>query len=354
MNRLILPLLAILAATYVATAAFFQGAINGPAGVITGVFKPTGTPTYVGNASFPGVIFYGYDTGTGVYVTVQDTSPGAHPYDPTAWNNGSSQCLNPTVCSSGSGYDPTAAPTGDTMSGMSVDYGTAFIFPGTYSPPGATGSGYGSYVRIASPDPIRTATDLSNGSSGDTFILACTFMMTSNPAGGSQPLVCGRPYCPDFTYYQGAFTVDVATSKLVFAWNTSSTQNCGGSPTAPGTITSSGALSLNTIHTAIAVAWNASAPPGHVSINVYLDGSLMGSATGTDMYDVSFSHANQEDQSMEAALIHIFGNGHSDPGFIGSVYQHILATGNGVHTAWDSTTPATSLFNNPYQMLLHP
>lgn len=354
MSKLFKIIAGLIITCVVAHAAFFQGAVNGPSQIIMGVFKPTGTPTYVGSSSFPGVIFYGYDTGTGVYVTVQDTSPGAHPYDPTAWNNGSSQCLPGSTC--GSGYDPVAAPTGDTMSGTMVDYGTAFIFPGTYSPPMTPPplGGYGSYVRIATPDPIRTATNLSVGSSGDTFILACTFMMTSNPVAMTQPLICGRSYCPDPNYYQGAFIVDPSNAKLVFAWNTSSTQNCGSSPTPPATITSGSALSLNTIHTAIAVAWNASAPPGHVSINVYLDGSLMGSITGSDMYDVPFNNSNSEDQLMNAALIHIFGNGHSDPGFIGSEYQTIIATGNGVHTTWDSTTPATSLFNNPYQMLLHP
>lgn len=308
-----------------------------------GQFKPTGTPTYVGNPSFPGMLFYGFDTGAGAYSIPLDCSPG-HAYDPVAPNNGVSPCYSGSSCPNG--FDPDIS----VMSWGSTTYGSAFQWVNTFLEPGQ-----GSYVITQSPDALRTAVDLSNGVSGDTFIMFATFMPTAIPAGGSVPVIFGRGYSLDNSYFICAFAMEPTTGKILFLWNNNvpSTLNMcsvGGTCPANQSLASASGMSLNAIHTAIAVCWNASAPTGAVSVNLYLDGSLVGSTTGSNMYDVSNSISALEDQLQFGASFHAFGPGQSDAGFPGSIYQGGIATGNGVHSSWGATA-AGSLATNPYLML---
>jgi hypothetical protein len=178
-------------ASSLANGAFRRGSVT-----IQGQVKPTGTPTYVGNAQFPGMLFYGFDTGLGVYTTVLDCPTGpVHNWDPP-----NSIGAMPSYAGSGSTpYDPKQSSLvfGSTAFGNTMVWqGASLILPGV-------GSFVGNVGAFDYPDtgpggsPLRDAVNLQAAGTGASFIMGATFMLTANTPGGSSPLIFGRASLPD-------------------------------------------------------------------------------------------------------------------------------------------------------------
>lgn len=300
-----------------------------PAGTF-GLVKPTGFPTLLTNPL--GIIFCGFDTGTGVYSIPQDCSPG-HTFDPTHYIGGGSPNIYQNVSSSPP-YDPDISqmPVGSTPGG------TAFLFPGTFLKPGVgTCTTGNSFDGGGGPGgtPLRDAVNLLSAGTGAAFTMFCTFLQSSNTLSGASPLICGRGMNLDSNYYICAFLANIS-SQLSFNWSLST------AGTSPASIAMAGNYSLNAVHTAVTVCWNTA--PGVTSINLYLDGVLVASTTGTTMADVSSSSSSFEDQILAGAQFHV-GAGQSDKGAPQSVYWFGVAP-----QQW-TPTQVTSFSANPYQYL---
>lgn len=300
-----------------------------PASGVLGLVKPTGTPTMLANPL--GIIFCGFDTGTGVYSIPQDCSPG-HTFDPTHYLNGSSPVIYPNVL--GPPYDPDISqmPVGSTPGG------TAFLWPGTFLKPGVgsvtTGNSFEGNIGPGGT-PLRDAVNLLSAGTGAAFTMFCTFLQSGNTLSGASPLICGRGMNLDSNYYICAFLANI-NSQLSFNWSADT------SGASPASIAMSGNYSLNAVHTAVVVCWNTA--PGVTSINLYLDGTLVASTTGTAMADVSSASASYEDQIQAGAQFHV-GAGQSDQGAPQSVYWFGVAP-----QKWTPTQVA-DFSANPYQYL---
>lgn len=298
---------------------------------VLGLVKPNGMPTLLANSL--GIIFYGFDTGTGVYSIPQDCSPG-HTFDPTHYLNGSSPVISPAA--------PPNDPDISQMPVGSTPGGTAFLWPGTFLKPGVgTVTTGNSFDGGGGPGGtlLRDAVNLRSAGTGAAFTMFCTFLQSSNTLSGAAPMLCGRGMNLDSNYYICAFLANIS-SQLSFNW---SADTSGANPAPP--LAMSGNYSLNAVHTAVAVCWNTI--PGSAtstSINLYLDGTLVASTTGTAMADVSSSSSSFEDQFQAGAQFHV-GAGQSDKGFIGSVYQFGVAP-----QQW-TPTQVTNFSANPYQYL---
>lgn len=319
--------------------AFWHGSGSG---AIMGQIKPTGVPTYVGDAEFPGILFYGFDTGQGAYTTVKDVpSSPFHLFDPPNSIRGSPCYDNGTPCSPATPYDPIAPSFGSTA------YGTAFQYPGSLIIPGI-GSFVGPVGAFDFPDTgpggstLRDAINLQAASTGAVFTMFATFMITLNTPSGSVPLIFGRGWILDTPTYVHALTLEPTTNKLNFVWATSNTS--GGSS---GSIQSSSGVSLNAIHTAVAYCVNTA--PGVTTVRLFLDGTEVATPmTGQSLFDVQSSNTGLEDQLQVGTAFHVYA-GQSDAGIIGSVYQVGIA-----NAAWSMPTAAADLATNPYKMLLPP
>lgn len=301
------------------------------AGGAMGLVKPNGTPTMIANNL--GIIFYGLDTGLGTCAIVQDCSPG-HTFDPPHYLNGSSPVISPATPPNDP--DITQMPTGSTPGGPAI------LYPGTFLKPGVgTVTTGNSFDGGGGPGgtPLRDAVNLLAAGTGAAFTMACTFLQRTNTLFGASPLICGRGMNLDSNQYICAFLAGVS-SQLSFNW---SLDTSGNSPSVP--LGMAGNYSLNAVHTAVAVCWNTI--PGSstsTSINLYLDGTLVASTTGTAMSDVGSNPSRFEDQIQMGALFHV-GAGQSDQGAPQSVYQIIIAP-----QQW-SPAQVASFSANPYQYL---
>lgn len=340
----------LIAAPYVAKAAFFQGAINGPSGIIMGQQKPTGTPTYVGSALFPGMIFYAFDTGTGaggtdVFSAPLSTSSNLA-INPTAYNSPGSPCFAPTMCP-GNAYDPDIGLTGPGTPSGGI-YGTGMHWTGlTPSQQPGTAVLFGSQASAGSfpnSDPMASAINLvSRLTAGDTFIMFATFIQDADMSsvGG---LICGRSALPDSLYWINAFTIGgTTTNKVSFNWLSDPT------PGSPNSVTSSSTHTRNDLHTVVATCVNQDTSGTNTTVTLYLDGTQVGQKTAQTLVNVSSSNTGDEDQFMFGALFHFYSNGHIDIPMNGYTMQAGVASGNGIAPTWVSNL--ASLTANPYQML---
>lgn len=305
-----------------------QGMTSTIGGGVMGLIKPNGTPTMIANSL--GIIFYGFDTGNGTYSVVQDCSP-THTFNPPNYIGGGSPNVFPGA---GVPFDADLA----LMTSGSTPGGTAFLWPGTLQKPGI-GSfiGGGGFDGGGGPGgtPLRNAVNLLSAGTNAAFTMFCTFLQSSNTLSGAAPLLCGRGMNLDSNYYICAFNANIP-SQLSFNYSLDT------SAASPSSVGMAGNYSLNAVHTAVAVCWNTA--PGITSINLYLDGTQVGSITNTTMSDVNQSTASNEDQFQIGAQFHVWA-GQSDKGFIGSVYQCGVST-----TQW-TPTQVSNFSANPYQYL---
>lgn len=299
----------------------------------SGLIKPTGFPG-ITTPNPLGIIFYAFDTGTGVYSVPQDCAPG-HSFDPPR------TILNGPPSIFGAGGSAPFDPNPALITTGSTAFGTAILWPGAFKQPGIScfvGGGSFDAPLSSGPggSPMRDAVNLQAATTGVAYTMFATFMMTSNPPGSSAPLICGRGFNLDNNWYTHAFTVTPSTSQLNFAWSSSVSG-------VTQSLSQTGTFTLNALHTAIVVCTNTA--PGVSSITLYIDGTSVGTAAGAQLADVTAGAAGNEDQFQIGAQFHCYGPGQSDSGFIGSVYQCGLAT-----TAW-TTGQINSFVANPYQYL---
>lgn len=348
---------ALLALT-VALAAWTHGVNTG--GPIMGQVKPTGTPTYVGNASFPGVIFYAFDTGTGYYsvpVPTNDTTAFA----PTTWYGqpliGSPPCIRDGVTCGQPAYNGPWDPDAALTSPQFTAFGTATRWTGASldsQTPGAGALAGGQQTMTSgfpSGDTMRTAINLAAQPSGTTFVMFVTFMQLGN-GGSSAGILAGRACnLDDFGMGNSPNSVNTfsvsggSDNHVSFNWGAADASVASGMQS-PQQITSSSAHSNNTIHTAVVQATNTTNGPGAVTtVTLYLDGTQVGQKTSQTVVDISSGNCNAEDQYQHGTEFHIFA-GQSFGSFNGVVFQDGVAT-----SAWSEPTAAASLTANPYQML---
>lgn len=308
-------------------------------GGIMGFNKPTGVPHII-TPNPMGIIFYAFDTGTGIYSIPQDCFPG-HTFDPPYFINGSPPPFGTPNYDTGSGgqpWDPQTPAAVPTSSGTGDPYGMASHWIGTFQEPGAGALIGGNH--FPDNDAMRDAVNLNSKPAGAAFTMFATFMMTSYMPS-SLGLIAGRASLPDNNWFQGAITL-LAPGQVGFSWSTANRNQLSFDDHQhlfmPGNAT------LNTIHTAVATCVNLSAG-GNATVSLYLDGVLVNTQTGTNLSDVSYSNSSQEDQWQVGATFHVSGPGQSDLSIIGSVYQ----AGEG--TQFWSATDVANFTANPYQFL---
>lgn len=298
---------------------------------VQGLISPGGFPhLLIPNPM--GIIFYGFDTGTGVYTVLQDCSPG-HTFDPpTTIGGGAPNIYVNTSSMTPFDPDPALLTFGPTVGGP------AMTWPGTLQKPGI-----GSIIGGQAFDggggpggtPLRDAINLQAAGAGAAFTMFCTFIQTANNGGNA--LLCGRGSALDFTF--AVCSLALSPTNLGFNW---STVNQPPASQIPDNLYMSGSVSLNAVHTAVATCVNTA--PGFTSVFLYLDGVLQTSAVNKTLSDVSYNNCQQEDQINVATYFHVYA-GQSDIGLVGSVYQY------GIGTQFWSATDVANFSANPYQFL---
>lgn len=315
-----------------ADAQFWIGRTFTGDGTIQGQIKPTGTPTYVGNASFPGMLFYAFDTGTGVYSIPLDCTPG-HNFDPTTYWSGMAN-----YAPGSPPYDPKQS----LVSAGSTSFGTANLWPGASLDSQTPGGGalVGTAGGMASNDAMRAAINLTAQGVGACFTMFTTFMQQGNTGAGGG-WIAGRGCWLDGLIFINGFTVGAGSDNTVsFNWSSADVHHG-----TPQIITSSVPHSNNTIHTAVVQCVNQDNSGSNTTVTLYLDGVQVGQATGQTISDVSDGNSDAEDQFQFGTGFHV-GAGQSFQTFNGPVFQSGIAT-----SAWTMPTAAASLTANPYQML---